>query len=1019
MRNRGAIIFVTIVLVLLSLYYLSFTVVTKVVESKAKDYAVAKIDSLKLTDITDIQKKSLIDSVARRRLDSMENEVVYPMIRKYTYMDCKERELNLGLDLRGGMNISLEISAQDVLVALSSNKTDSTFVRAIREARNQAKNQTGKNFINTFAETYNAIKTPISPDLASLFVNANNKDRISMKSTDDEILKYLHTEYEAAIANANDVLMKRIDQFGVVQPNIQKDVAVEGVFHIELPGIKDPERVEALLRQTAVLDFWETYEAKELSNQLIKANEILTKQYFADKNLKKAGLDKEEEVKEEVITEEPSKEKIAEEEIISDSTVLAENAEKEQETDSLDENQMSANVLFERLQPNVNSVGPVIGFARDVDRESVMRDLSQPQIRNLFPKDLEFAWSFKADKNSGFYQLIALKRGKNGGAVLNGSVVTNATQEFGQNRATAEVSMTMTGAGATEWARITAANVGKSIAIVLDGYVYSYPTVNGEITGGRSSITGNFTLDEATDLANVLKSGKMPAPAHILSKEVVGPSLGQKAIDSGLISFVIAFLLVIVYIIFYYDRAGLVASVALIVNLFFIMGVLVAIGAVLTLPGIAGIVLTIGMSVDANVLIFERTKEEIRLGKNVKTAVTAGYSNAMSAIIDSNLTTIIIGIVLYFFGIGPVKGFATTLIIGILCSLFTAIFITKLIFTAVLDKNKKMTFGNKFTINAFQNLNINFIGKRKYAYIASGLVILICIISLATRKLNPGIDFAGGRNYVVNLKKVVPPEDVANALTVAYGENTVAKIYGADNQLKVTTKYKIDEDGFDAKADELLYKGFHDGGFIDENVSQEEFFTDYRQSSEKVGPAVSQDITSKSIIAVAISLIFMFIYILIRFRKWQYSLSAVIALMHDSIIVIGIFSLFYSIMPFSMEIDQAFIAAVLTVIGYSINDTVVIFDRIRENHKLYPNRDDFTLLNSSINSTINRTINTSLSTIVVLLAIYIFGGEVIRGFVFAILIGIVIGTYSSIFVAVPLSFDFTKNKKVKKIQEIK
>ncbi|MDR2836585.1 MAG: protein translocase subunit SecDF [Bacteroidales bacterium] len=1012
MRNRGTIIFVTIVLVLISLYYLSFTVVTTVVEHKAKNYAIEKVDNMK-KELSEIQKNSLIDSIKKTYLDSVENIVVYPLIKKYTYMNCKERELNLGLDLKGGMNISLEISAEDVVYALVTNKNDSTLNKAMREARTKADKQTGANFIQTFATAYNTVKNPSSPTLASLFVTSSNKDRISIKSTDAEIVNYLTTEYKAAIGNAGDVLNKRIDQFGVVQPNIQKDVAVEGVFHIELPGIKDPERVETLLRQAAVLEFWETYETKEIANQLIAADQIITQQFLAENNLSAITAPKGNTNQDEII----------EDKVISDEVIVDDSLATDTDTNTIAQdtiNPQNNNILFQKLQPNFQNpdgsevVGPIVGYAKAADRESIMKALNQPRIKALFPNDIEFAWTFKSDKNTGIYQLIALKKSKNtGGGVLSGNVVTNATQEFGQNRATAEVSMTMSGEGATQWARITAKNIKKSIAIVLDGFVYSFPTVQNEITGGRSSITGNFTLEEATDLANVLKSGKMPAPARILSKEVVGPSLGQKAINDGLGSFIIAFFLVMFYMWFYYNKAGLIANVALITNLFLIFGVLAAMGAVLTLPGIAGIVLTIGMAIDANVLIFERMKEEIRAGKNLKTAVADGYSNAYSAIIDSNITTMLIGVVLYFFGTGPVKGFATTLIIGILCSLFTAIFISKLIITALLNKNKKISLGTKFTINAFEKLNIDFLGKRKIAYVISGTMILISIISLCTLKLNPGIDFAGGRNYVVTLKEIASPESVSNELEKVYGDKPIVKIYGADNQLKITTKYKIDIDGTDQEADELLYEGMKNGGFISQDVTQDDFFANYRQTSQKVGPTVSQDITSKSIVAVLLALLGMFIYILFRFRKWQYSLSATIALMHDAIIVIGVFSLCYSFMPFSMEIDQAFIAAILTVIGYSINDTVVIFDRLREYIKIHITRDRKQIINSAINSTVNRTINTSLSTLIVVIAIFIFGGEVIRGFVFAMLIGIVVGTYSSIFIAAPLSYDFSRKSSKK------
>jgi SecD/SecF fusion protein len=1010
MRSRGTIIFVTVVLVLISLYYLSFTFVTRNVEKKASKYAEAQFEMMD-TDVSEIEKTIITDSISKRYLDSVSNIVVYPLIKKYTYMDCKEKEINLGLDLRGGMNITLEISAPDIVKALAVNRSDSTLVRAMREAEKQTKDQTGKNYIETFATAYNAVKNENSPTLASLFITTNNQDKINIRSTDAEVIAYINDEYEAAISNAFDVLRKRIDQFGVVQPNIQRDVAVKGVFHIELPGIKDPERVENLLRQAAVLEFWETYDANELMAALVEADAQITAIKEAENKAKKLTTEEvvaEDEIRTDILTEETTE--ATNNDIVYDDDEIIESSTPEvSETPQTETT--TTNSLFERLRPmgQTGSYTPVIGYALESDKESIMADLNKESIKRLFPKDVVFAWSFKQDPNTqGYYQLIALKKGKNGGAVLGGGAVTSASQEFGQTRATAEVSMTMSGAGATEWARITRENIGKSIAIVLDGYVYSFPNVNDEIKGGRSSITGNFTIGEATDLANVLKSGKMPAPAHILSKEVVGPSLGQKAINSGLGSFIIAFILVLLYMLFYYGRSGLVADIALLFNILFIFGTLAAIGAVLTLPGIAGLVLTIGMAVDANVLIFERTREELRAGKNVKTALNDGYKNAYSAIIDSNVTTILVGVILLFFGVGPVKGFATTLIIGILSSLFCAIFITKIVFSWWLDKDKKITFGNKYTINAFQNLNIDFINSRKISYIISGVIIIISLSSLVIRGLNPGIDFAGGRNYVVSFKEAVSPEAVANALENVYEEAPIVKIYGSNNQVKISTKYMINEKDSDNLVDSLLYVGLKQGNFIDENVSIKEFYSDYRQTSQKVGPTVADDIKSKSVIAVLLALVAMFLYILLRFRKWQYSSAAIISLAHNVIIVLGVYSLFYSIMPFNMEVDQSFIAAILTVIGYSINDTVVIFDRLREYLGLYKKRDRKSVMNAAINSTISRTVNTTLSTLIVLIAIFIFGGEVIRGFIFAMLIGILVGIYSSVFIATPISYDLMR-----------
>lgn len=1040
MRNKGAIITVSVLLTMICLYYLSFTFITKRVENKADKYAAAQFESMNLK-VEGSEKIHIVDSITKRYLDSMSNQVVYTLFKKYTYMDCKEREMNLGLDLKGGMNITLEISAQDVIKALSNNQSDSTLLKAIKLANAETTEQTGKNYIEVFGNSFKTVSTPNSPSLAALFITTSNQENITIKSSNEEVIAYISDQYDAAINNAFDVLRKRIDHFGVVQPNIQRDVAVRGVFHIELPGIKDPERVEDLLRQAAVLEFWETYNAEEIYDKLSEANILIAElkdaeQKEIDRKAGKSVVQEEKTVADEVIADEVIADEVIADEVIADDQIIDDEiiedadatekaaASKIDTVATAEANALSGLSLFERLRPQVGNVsiyGPIVGYAKEGDMASIMADLNRESVKRLFPSDLVFAWGFKPSDNApGYYELIALKKSKDGRAVLSGDVITDAKQEFGQNQAVPEVTMTMNGSGSTEWARITRAIADKyagsqtkgSIAIVLDGYAYSWPTVSEEITGGRSKISGNFTLDEATDLANVLKSGKMPAPANILSKEIVGPSLGNKAIDDGLNSFVIAFILVLLYMVFYYGRAGLVADIALITNLFLIFGVLASLGAVLTLPGIAGIVLTIGMSVDANVLIYERIREEMRAGKTIKSAVTDGYKNAYSAIIDSNVTTLLIGIILLNFGVGPVKGFATTLIIGILSSLFTAIFITRIVISTILTKEKKMTFGNKFTLNAFQNLNIDFINKRKVSYVISSIIIVISLVSLFTRGLNPGIDFTGGRNYIVAFDKAVVPNEIGDELEKIYGDRPLVKTFGGANQVKISTNYKIDDNSADNEADSLLYIGLKP--MLGDDVSMAKFFTDYRQTSQIVGPTVADDIKSKSVIAITLALIIMFLYILLRFRKWQYSLSALFALIHDVIIVLGIYSLLFSIMPFNMELDQAFIAAILTVVGYSINDTVVIFDRLREFLGLYKKRGTKDVMNSAVNATISRTINTSLSTFVVILAIFIFGGEVIRGFTFALLIGVIIGTYSSIFIATPLAYDFIKKRKATK-----
>ncbi|MBO4874407.1 MAG: protein translocase subunit SecDF [Bacteroidales bacterium] len=1006
MRNRGAIILLSVLLALISLYYLSFTFVVNKVEGEAEAEAEERVEAYvkngNFSNLTDADRNVLVDKEKKAYLDSVDNQVVYRLLKKYTYKDCKERELNLGLDLKGGMNISLEISAEDVLLSLARDNNDPALLAAIEQAGKQTSDQTGTNFIESFGKAYKEMQMADKPAMAYLFATSQNQDKIQITSTDEEVIDYLTKEYDAAIGNAYDVINKRIDQFGVVQPNIQKDVAVKGVFHIELPGIKDPERVEKLLKQAAVLEFWETYNYNEIQSSLIAANQAIIAAKKAEATRGNANVEAD-------TVAEPA---IAE----ADTTAVADSTKVEE---TVAENEGDAEYsIFNRLLPQAGkrSVGgPVVGFAKKADMESIMADLNRKEIKSLFKKDLSFAWGFKEIKEApGYYELYALKASKDGKAALNGEVVTDARQEFGQTSATAEVTMAMNNSGSTQWARITKENINRAIAIVLDGAVYSAPNVNDEIKGGRSQITGNFTLEEATDLANVLKAGKMTAPAVILSKEVVGPSLGQKAIDSGMYSFIIAFILVLIYMIFYYNKAGIVADVALICNLFLIFGVMASLGAVLTLPGIAGMVLTIGMSVDANVLIYERIREEMRAGKMIKSAVADGYKNAYSAILDSNITTILIGIVLAYFGVGPVRGFATTLIIGILTSLFTAIFITRIIFTKMLDKDRKITVGNKLTNNAFTNLHFDFLKGSKIAFIISGTLIVVGIISLCTLGLKQGIDFTGGRNYVVKFENNVEPEQVAIALEGVYGDRPVVKTFGDANQVKITTQYKIDQIKDKAageEADNLLYTGLKNGKFLPDGVDERTFFEEYRQTSQVVGPTVADDIKTKSSVAILLGLVVMFLYILLRFRKWQYSLGATIALVHDVLITLGLFSLLYAVMPFNMEIDQAFIAAILTIVGYSINDTVVIFDRIREYTGLYPNRNRKDVINSAVNSTVGRTINTSMTTLVVLLAIFIFGGESIRGFCFALLIGVIVGTYSSIFIASPMAYLFGVGKK--------
>ncbi len=1030
MRNKGAVITILVLLTLIVLYYLSFSLKTFQVEKSAKAHAIEVADR-NLGETADADRYEFyVDSVESSYLDSISGEVIYSFIGKHTYLDCKSSEMNLGLDLKGGMNVTLEIKAEDMVKALANDKRNQKLLEALQIAEeNQTKGN--ESFVVLFVEAYESIAPGES--IAPLFITPQNKEQITISSTNEEVQNYLMEETQAAYNNAFDILRKRIDHFGVVQPNIQRDVAVKGRFHIELPGIEDPERVRDLLQGTAKLGFYETYEFAEIFASLQQVENIIAKRRLKEKTVTDETPESE--------TKEANEETVEADTLpqTDDTPDFLENEEIEPgvktveeedttETSALEQQKdyQKEHPLFAILQPSINqegqpAKGPVVGTAHFKDTARINRYLNMKEAQSILPINLKFAWTFKAIPNAeggvmeGYYNLIALKETRKGGPALSGDVVEKAAKEFSNSGgAAAEVTMLMNSEGAKEWAKITENNVNRSIAIVLDGYVYSYPNVSGKIPGGRSSITGNFTPEEADDLANVLKSGKMPAPARIISEEIIGPTLGQKAIDSGLKSFIIAFLVVLLYMIFYYNRAGLVADIALIANIFFIFGSLAAFGAVLTLPGIAGIVLTIGMSVDANVLIYERIREELAAGKGLKLAISDGYKNAYSAILDANITTLLVAIILFKFGVGPIQGFATTLIIGILSSLFTAIFITRLIFSAMMGKDKVVKFDTKLTRNAFKNVKIKFLAKRKIAYLISGIIIVIALGSLVTRGLNPGIDFTGGRTYVVKFDQDVEVQKVARGLESAFGERPMVKSFGGSDQVKIITKYKIDDNSetIDNEVDSLIYVGLKTQ--LGDDVTMDQFQKEYKQSSQKVGPSIADDILRKSFFAVGLALVIIFLYILIRFQKWQYSLGAIAALVHDVLVVLGLFSIFYAIMPFSMEIDQAFIAAILTVVGYSINDTVVVFDRIREFFKIHPKRNEEVNINNALNSTISRTFSTSLSTFFVLLTIFIFGGEVIRGFIFALMVGIIVGTYSSLFIATPIAFEMMKKKYMKK-----
>lgn len=1027
MQGKGLIKFFAVAFAIVCLYQLSFTFFTKRVENKARNYAnresvVQKAEALSKGDA--LKKLVLLDSIHRAEeryyLDSMSSEVIFNlMVRKYTYRECKERELNLGLDLKGGMNVTLEVSVVEIIKALSGHSVDPTFVQAIEKA-NQMQRASREDYVTLFGRAFQEIDP--NARLAAIFSTPEMRERIPFQASNEEVLRILRRETNDAIDRSYQILRTRIDRFGVAQPNIQK-LAGSGRILIELPGIKEPERVRKLLQGTARLEFWETYEFNELVNYFYEANERLR-----DMNAGEVALQETENKVE--VAETPAISEESELLAAADTTgsSLMDLVQPDSADMELDRAEMvRQNPLLAYLQlplyPDerggvVAGRGPVAGFAAVKDTARINRMLRSPQVSSIFPRNLRLLWTVKSmEGQKDVLQLIAIKSSsRDGSAALAGDVIVDARYDF-NHKNQMEISMVMNTEGAREWRRLTAANLEKSIAIVLDDYVYSFPTVQSEIPNGRSVITGNFTLAEAQDLANILKAGSLPAPARIVEEAVVGPSLGREAIQAGLISFLFAFLLVLIYMFLYYNRAGLVADLALVTNIFFMFGVLASLQATLTLPGIAGIVLTLGMAVDANVIIYERTLEEIRAGKGLRLAITDGYKNAYSAIIDGNVTTLLTGIVLYVFGTGPVQGFATTLIIGIICSLFTAIFISRLVFNYWLDKNHNITFDNKVTRDVLTKVNFDFIGMRKKFYMVSAAAVIIVVASLLIRGMNYGVDFSGGRSYVVRFDQNVNTVDMRAALAAQFGEAPEVKTFGPGNQVKVTTKFMINEDTqeSDSIVEAKLFAGVKD--FYKKEITFADFTSDDdekvigRLSSQKIGPTIAQDIKVGALLAVIFSLVIIFAYIAFRFKRWQYGVGGLISLSFVSLMVIGAYSLFHNILPFAMEVDQVFIAAVLTVIGYAINDTVIVFDRIRENTMLFPKRDYRTNMNLAVNATLSRTLNTSGTTLGVLLIIFLFGGEVIRGFSFALLIGIAIGTYASIFTATPIAYDLLTRKK--------
>ncbi len=1020
MQSKAALRFLIIILIIACIYELSFTVATTFVERDAEKYATA--DSSLYAGKSQFYRDSVISIKTKQYLDSMNSVVVYNLgVAKFTYKECKSKEINLGLDLRGGMNLTMEVSVADMVKVLSNNSTDTFFTRALQLAQ-QRELTSRENFIQLFGQAF----TEIAPnDKLSRIFAYGLKDKLTSgtAASNQEVLAVLQTEVSGTVKNAYNVLRNRIDRFGVTQPNIQR-MGESGRILVELPGVKDPDRVRKLLQGTANLEFWETYTFNELQSGLsAAANTImeLEENLQADNNTAQS------------VTTTPT---------VSTDTTKKDGLLSEVTQDSTNLETTVNNPLLQKLITvtigddgkvyGIQPHSPELGIAEPKDMATIEAWLSLPQVRSEFPSDCRFVWSIKSKTaqlepngtTKEYYELIALKGKK---AVLDGGVIETARREFNpQNKGQASVSMIMNPTGSSKWGQITFDNIGKSIAIVLDDYVYSYPTVQNEIKGGVSSITGNFSIEEADDLANVLKSGKLPAPVRIVQSTIVGPTLGQESIDSGLFSFIIAFGLVLLYMFFFYNRAGLVANIALLINIFILIGVLCSLGAVLTLPGIAGIVLTMGMAVDANVIIYERIKEEILAGKGVKLAVSDGYKNAYSAIIDGNATTLITGICLFLFGSGPIQGFATTLIIGILTSLFCSILVSRLIFTTLLDRNKVINFDRKLTRHFLDNLKFNYIKSRKIAYIFSITLTVVIIVSLFVRGVSWGIDFSGGRVYDIRFDQPVSVNDVRSAirekLATEKGASVEVKQFGTGGQqVRIVTDYLLNSTDPDAETivQDVIYEAVLP--LYAHPLTKSEFESTDKViygiiSAQEVGPAIAEDIKYGATMAIFFALLAIFIYIAIRFKKFQWALGGVISLAHDAMVTIGIFSLFHGLAPWSMDIDQSFIAAILTIIGYSINDTVIIFDRIRENMKEHSKTPLDQNINNSINSVMSRTVNTVCTTLIVLLAIFIFGGEVIRGFSFALIVGILVGTYSSIFIATPIAYDVLQMKQ-KKLQK--
>ena len=1007
MQNKGIVKFIALMLMLVCIFYLSFSFVTRHYENKAA---------------------AMGEEAGQEYLDSIMNEKVY--FGAYSYKECREMQIGLGLDLKGGMNVILEVSVPDVIAVLADHKTDAAFTKSMQEAKKEEETSQ-KDFVSLFIQSYK--KNAPGHRLAEVFATQQMKGKVSTQSSDAEVEAAVRAEVQSAVDNSFLVVRNRIDKFGVVQPNIQKLEGQSGRIMVEMPGIREPERVRKLLQGSANLEFWETYNSQEIVPLLSQINQkyaLGADAAVADTTATEAAVDS-------TATAAASEEKT---EAADGKKSLAEaigakkdaKADKNAAKDAQLQKMKEQNPLFSIFQPSQGQSLSVVGYATARDTAEVDKIIYSEIAKRILPSDVKLLWSAKAadfDKKGEIFELHALKVTEpSGRAPLEGDVITNAKDEFDQYGHPC-VSMQMNSDGARRWAQLTKQNIGRAVAIVLDDAVYSAPRVNGEIAGGNSQITGNFSIEDTKDLANTLNSGKMPAPTRIVQEEVVGPSLGAQSIQQGIISFIVAFILLMIYMLCLYGVIpGMMANIALLFNLFFTLGILTSFQAALTMPGIAGIVLSLGMAVDANVLIYERTKEELRAGLNVKEAMKKGYSNAFSAIFDSNLTSIITGVILYVFGTGPIRGFATTLIIGIVCSFFTAVYLTRLVYEHQMKKDKwtNLTFSTGFSKNLMQNTHINFMGAYKKTFTIWGVAAVLFIICLGVRGLSKSIDFTGGRNYVVKLEKAVEPEEVREALAGAFGEANVSAIaLGTDGKtIRVSTNYKIESNDptVDDECENILFKAMSKANLVTQKDVNAFKNPDVRAggsiiSSTKVGPSVAKDITYGAIISVIFALIAIFIYILVRFHNVAYSVGSTVALALDTLVVIGFYSALWGIVPMSLEIDQTFIGAILTVIGYSINDKVVVFDRIRENFGLFKKRDRQDIFNDSLNQTLARTINTSVTTLIVLLCIFILGGDSIRSFSFAMILGVVFGTLSSIFIAAPIAY-ITMGRHIKADNEV-